>query len=129
MAETHIVYSTDRGPKVPCRACGKPAHSGPCGSAALERAHKERSKSVPPRADGIVRISRDRKQRGGKVVTVVTGVPLAEAELTELAGRLKRSCGTGGTVKAGTIEIQGDHRDRLASLLKDQGYTVKLAGG
>jgi translation initiation factor 1 len=128
MAENRIVYSTDGG-RIPCRACGRPAHGGPCGSAALERAAKERGKAAPPKGDGIVRVSRDRKQRRGKVVTVVTGVPLPEVELTELAGRLKRQCGTGGTVKDGAIEIQGDHRDRLADLLRDLGYQVKLAGG
>ncbi|HEX2171966.1 MAG TPA: stress response translation initiation inhibitor YciH [Dehalococcoidia bacterium] len=128
MADNRIVYSTDRGRIVPCRACGRPAHSGPCGPA-LERALKDRAKAAPPKGDGIVRILRDKKQRRGKIVTVVTGVPLPEAELTELAGRLKRQCGTGGTVKDGSIEIQGDHCDRLAEILRDLGYQVKLAGG
>lgn len=128
MAEDRIVYTTGAG-RIPCRACGRPAHGGPCGSAALERAAKERAKAAPPKGDGVVRVSRDKKQRRGKVVTVITGVPLAEADLTDLAGRLKRLCGTGGTVKDGTIEIQGDHRDRLADVLRDLGYQVKLAGG
>jgi translation initiation factor 1 len=95
----------------------------------LDRAVTERSKTASPKGDGVVRIWRDKKQRRGKVVTVITGVPLAEPELSALGTQLKRQCGTGGTVKDGTIEIQGDHRDRLADILRGQGYQVKLAGG
>ena len=89
----------------------------------------ERSKTAPPKGDGVVRIWRDKKQRRGKVVTVITGVPLAEPELMALGTQFKRQCGTGGTVKDGAIEIQGDHRDRLAEILRGLGYQVKLAGG
>src|SRR5262249_58252895 len=77
--------------------------------------------------DGVVRILRDRKQRGGKVVTVITGVPSARA--ATVATELKRLCGSGGTVKGDVIELQGDHRERAADLLRERGYTVKLAGG
>jgi len=59
----------------------------------------------------------------------VYGVPLIEAKLKDLSGELKRLCGTGGTLKEGTIEIQGDHRDRIVAALEQRGYTVKLAGG
>lgn len=128
MAENRIVYSTDRGRIAPCRACGEPAHTGPCGPA-LQRALKQRAKTAPPTGDGIVRVARDRKQRRGKVVTVITGVPLAETGLQELAAQLKRRRGTGGTVKDGVIEIQGDHRDRLVDVLREMGYSVKPAGG
>jgi translation initiation factor 1 len=76
-----------------------------------------------------VRIRREVKGRRGKTVTTISGVPLAEDELRELAGELKRSCGTGGSAKDGVIEIQGDHRDALAKSLRERGYTVKFAGG
>jgi translation initiation factor 1 len=82
-----------------------------------------------PRGDGIVRVRRETGGRGGKTVTAVYGVALAEDKLKDLAGELKRLCGTGGTVKDGTIEIQGDHRERIVAALEKRGYTVKLAGG
>jgi translation initiation factor 1 len=69
------------------------------------------------------------KARRGKTVTTVSGIPLSESELGDLAGELKRCCGTGGTAKSGVIEIQGDHRDALVRELQARGYTVKLAGG
>ena len=87
-----------------------------------------KSPSVP-RGDGIVRVRRETGGRGGKTVTAIYGVALADERLKELAGALKRLCGTGGTVKDGTIEIQGDHRDKIVAALEQQGYTVKLAGG
>ncbi len=79
--------------------------------------------------DGVVRVLRDRKGRGGKTVTLVAGVPGGAAALAETAARLKRLCGSGGTVRDGAIEIQGDHRERIAEALRAQGLTVKLAGG
>jgi translation initiation factor 1 len=87
------------------------------------------TKPGAPRGDGIVRVRRETGGRGGKTVTAVYGVALAEAKLKDLAGELKRLCGTGGTVKDGTIEIQGDHRERIVAALEKRGYTVKLAGG
>ena len=81
------------------------------------------------RGDGIVRIRREVKGRRGKTVTAISGIPLPEDELRALAGDLKRHCGTGGSTKDGVVEIQGDHRDKLAELLRERGYTVKLAGG
>ncbi len=81
------------------------------------------------KSDGIVRIMRDRKQRGGKTVTVITGVLANDDALTILAQQLKKLCGSGGTVKDGVIEIQGDHRDKLHAKLTALGYKVKLAGG
>jgi len=72
---------------------------------------------------------RDRKQRGGKTVTVITGVPAGEAALATLAQHLKKLCGSGGTVKDGTIEIQGDHCDKVQAKLVEMGYKVKRAGG
>jgi len=79
--------------------------------------------------DGVVRIARDRAGRGGKVVTVIHGLPERGAALDARGSELRRLCGAGGTVKDGTVEIQGDHRDRVAQHLRALGYTVKLAGG
>lgn len=82
-----------------------------------------------PRGDGVVRVRREVKGRRGKTVTTIEGVPLADAELRALGSELKRRCGTGGSVKDGVIEIQGDHRDSLVAELEARGYTVKRAGG
>jgi translation initiation factor 1 len=79
--------------------------------------------------DGVVRIFRDRGNRGGKVVTVVRGLRERGAALEVLAAELKRLCGAGGTVKDGAVELQGDHRERVAERLRALGHTVKLAGG
>jgi translation initiation factor 1 len=90
-----------------------------------------RCKSTAPRApaDGIVRVARSTRGRKGKGVTIVTGLPLQGEALAGFAKRLKAACGAGGTVKDDTIEIQGEHRDRLAALLEAEGWTVKRAGG
>ncbi|MFH2025642.1 MAG: stress response translation initiation inhibitor YciH, partial [bacterium] len=80
-------------------------------------------------SDGIVRVSRETKGRKGKGVTLITGIPLNEIELKFLAKELKTKCGSGGTVKDGVIEIQGDHRDRLVEELQIRGWTVKRVGG
>jgi translation initiation factor 1 len=76
-----------------------------------------------------VRIGRETKGRSGKGVTVITGVPLTGDELTKLAAELKKRCGSGGTVKDGAIEIQGDHRDFLTAELARRGWKVKRSGG
>lgn len=92
--------------------------------------HKSKQQSVTATPnDGTVRLRRETKGRGGGTVIVITGIPLAEAALKELAGALKKRCGCGGTVKNGIIEIQGDHRDVLLSELQARGYRVKAAGG
>jgi translation initiation factor 1 len=84
----------------------------------------------PPAAgDGVVRVGRETKGRKGRTVTTITGVPLEPAALKKLARQLKQACGTGGSVKNGTIEIQGDHRDRLLDTLTQLGWVVKRAGG
>ena len=77
--------------------------------------------------DGVVRIFREKGSRGGKTVTVVRGLP--PRELEAVAGDLKRLCGAGGSAKHGAVEIQGDHREKVAARLTEQGYRVKLAGG
>ena len=83
----------------------------------------------PPRGDGIVRVGRETKGRKGAGVTIITGVPLRSSALADLASRLKKKCATGGTVRDGVIEIQGDHRDRIVSELTGLGYKVKRVGG
>jgi translation initiation factor 1 len=79
--------------------------------------------------DGTVRIRRETKGRKGKGVTTVSGIGLAEADLKTLAKQLKQKCSTGGTVKDGVIEVQGDHREKLKAELEKLGHNVKLAGG
>ena len=76
-----------------------------------------------------VRVGREVSGRGGKGVSVITGLPLAGEALEELATRLKKTCGAGGAVKDGAIEIQGDHRDRLVAELCKLGYDAKRSGG
>lgn len=82
-----------------------------------------------PTGDGTVRVSRETKGRGGKAVTLVKGVLLDATALADLGKQLKAACGTGGTVKDGVIEVQGDHIERVMQMLKTQGYMVKRAGG
>ena len=77
----------------------------------------------------MVRLFRDRSQRGGKVVTVIRGLRERGPTLERMAGELKRLCGAGGTIKDGGIELQGDHRERVAEWLRARDYSVKLAGG
>jgi translation initiation factor 1 len=79
--------------------------------------------------DGVVRISREKGNRGGKTVTMIRGLPETGDKLVALSTELKRACGAGGTIRDGAIEIQGDHRERLFEKLTALGYKVKLAGG
>ena len=80
-------------------------------------------------AGGRVKVRRDTAGRRGKAVTTISDVPLDDAGLRELAGRLKKRCGVGGAVKDGVIELQGDHRDVVLELLRDAGYDAVAAGG
>lgn len=112
-----LVYSSDGGRA--CPQCGEPVVDCRCRSAGGGAA----------RGDGIVRVGRETKGRKGAGVTVVTGAPLDEAGLRELAAALKKACGSGGTIKNGVIEVQGDHRDRIVALLQGRGWTVKRVGG
>lgn len=86
-------------------------------------------KPSTPKGDGIVRVGRETKGRKGSGVTVITGIPSHPEGLEKLAKQFKQQCGTGGTVKNGAIEIQGDHRDLIVKELSALGYTVKKAGG
>jgi translation initiation factor 1 len=82
------------------------------------------------RADGDrVKVRREVAGRRGKAVTTISGVPVDDAGLQALAGRLKKRCGVGGSVKDGVIEIQGDHRDAVMEILKAEGFTPVLSGG
>jgi translation initiation factor 1 len=85
--------------------------------------------SPAARGEARVRVGREVAGRGGKGVSVISGLPLAEAELEALATKLKKSCGAGGAVKDGQIEIQGDHRDRLVAELQKLGFAAKRSGG
>ena len=92
------------------------------------RVKQEKPKAERPQGDGVVRIQLKRLG-GGKMASVVTGVPLDEPELKELGRELKQKCGVGGSVKDFVIEVQGDKRNLLKTELEKRGYTVKLAGG
>ena len=81
------------------------------------------------RAGGRVKVRRETSGRRGKAVTTVSGVPLDDDGLKDLAGRLKKRCGVGGSVKDGVIELQGDHRDVVLEVLKADGYDAVRAGG
>jgi translation initiation factor 1 len=113
-----IVYRTGVG-RI-CPGCRRPPAQCACKTAAGRAL----------RADaGTVRVSRQTQSRAGKAVTVISGLPLAAAELTLLASELKRRCGSGGTVKDGAIEIQGEHRDTLVAELVRRGFAAKRSGG
>jgi translation initiation factor 1 len=112
-----LVYSTDSGRM--CPVCRRPVAQCSCRAAA---------KSVPA-GDGIVRVLRETKGRGGKAVTVIRGVPVDAAALLKLGQELKAACGSGGTVKDGAIEVQGEHVDKVMALLEQRGFRVKRAGG
>ena len=114
--EGGLVYSTRHGEM--CPACGNPVARCVC-----------RQGKPTTAAGGVVRVQRETKGRKGKGVTVITGIPLGPSELAELAAQLKRKCGSGGTVKDGVIEIQGDHRDLLVEELTARGWAVRRSGG
>ena len=112
----NLVYSTAHGRM--CPKCGWPIDKCACS--------KQESIS---KGDGVVRVGRETKGRKGKGVTLITGTPLAGDDLKKLVSELKKSCGTGGTIKDGVIEIQGDHRDVLVAELIKRGYKAKKSGG
>lgn len=110
------VYSTDPDFAKRCPNC----KSDPC------RCRKPTSLPPSQQTAGIIR---ERKGRGGKTVTIVRDLQLKPDDLKALAKELKQVCGTGGTVKDGTIEIQGDHREKITEKLKSLGYKTKWIGG
>jgi translation initiation factor 1 len=79
--------------------------------------------------DGIIRVQREKKGRGGKTVSLVYGMPVPRAELKEWAAKLKQQCGSGGSVKDGVIVLQGDRVDKILEILKAAGFQAKQAGG
>lgn len=117
-----LVYSTDGGRVNTCPTCGQPYKQCRCDQSTA-------SQTAPKKSDGIVRVMRDRKHRGGKTVTLISGVPASNETITTLAQQLKKLCGSGGTVKDGVIEIQGDHCEKVQAKLSELGYKVKSAGG
>ncbi len=86
------------------------------------------AKSLPPQQQTVY-LHRESSGRAGKAVTLVKKLILSEDDLKALAKKLKQECGTGGTVKEGVIEIQGEHRQKIADVLQKLGYKVKIAGG
>ena len=110
-----LVYSTDAGRM--CPDCRQPIANCICKAQAL------------PKTDGVVRVSRETKGRGGKSVTLVKGLALDSLALAALGKQLRAACGSGGTAKDGVIEVQGDHCDAVMAALQKQGYNVKRAGG
>jgi translation initiation factor 1 len=113
-----LVYSTEAGRM--CPACRSPVAQCRC---------KKAGAAAAASSDGVVRLFFETKGRGGKGVTVVRGLGLDDAALIVLGKTLKTACGVGGTTKDGVIELQGDHRDRVMTLLEAQGRNVKKAGG
>lgn len=111
-----LVYSTEHGRM--CPGCRQPVDQCVCASAPTR-----------PAGDGVVRIRCETSGRRGKGVTVIRGVPLADSALAELGKRLRQRCSSGGTVRDGVIEIQGDHVETLMPLLREQGWVVRKNGG
>src|SRR5579859_3315086 len=124
--ERRVVYDSDAVQPGHCPTCGKRLDRCTCGQA---RPARTESKPVSVPRDGVVRLLRDRKSRGGKTVTLITGLTGTPSALAALASDLKRLCGTGGTLRGDVLELQGDFRERLRPELERRGYTVKIAGG
>jgi translation initiation factor 1 len=115
-ASSGLVYSTDAGRM--CPGCRQPVAACICKQA-----------QAAPSAGGAARVTRESKGRGGKTVTVIKGLPLDALALAQLGKQLKAACGTGGTVKDGVIEVQGDHCDTVMQALLKLGHAAKRAGG
>jgi len=112
-----LVYSTEGGRM--CPLCRQPKAACLCHALA----------QAVPQGDGVVRVSRETKGRGGKAVTLVRGLALDATALAALGKRLRTACGSGGTAKDGVLEVQGDHCERVIELLQKEGWVVKRAGG
>jgi translation initiation factor 1 len=116
-SKSGLVYSTDGG-----RTCPE------CRRVLAECVCKAAARTLPA-GDGVVRVSRETKGRGGKSVTLVKGLALDSLALASLGKQLRAACGSGGTVKNGVIELQGDHCERVIEALKQYGHSAKRAGG
>ncbi len=123
MSRDGLVWSSNSGRM--CPKCGRATNKCVCRRGASAAA----AGSSPTAATAVVRVGRQTKGRRGKGVTVVAGVPGSAADLAKLAKDLKRRCGSGGTLKDGVIEVQGEHRDTLVAELTRRGFTVKRVGG
>lgn len=110
-----LVYSTDGGRM--CPQCRRPLLECACQA------------TPAPAGDGVARVSRQSKGRGGKIVTIVKGLALDAAALALLGKQLRTACGSGGTVKDGVIEVQGDHCEQVMDVLRKHGHHAKRAGG
>lgn len=115
-SDTPLVYSSELG-RI-CPECGKPVTGCVCSK-----------RSARPAGDGVVRVRRETKGRGGKTVCTISGVPGDDVTLRDLCTALKKRCGAGGSVKDGVIEIQGDHCATLLTELASRGFKAKKAGG
>ena len=113
---SRLVYSTDAGRL--CPQCQRPVAGCVCG--------RDRPAAL---GDGIVRLHRETKGRGGKAVTLIKGLALPEAQMREITRALKQKCGVGGALKADHIEIQGDQRETVARILTEAGFRPVFAGG
>ncbi|MEZ7831456.1 MAG: stress response translation initiation inhibitor YciH [Gammaproteobacteria bacterium] len=119
MNNSRLVYSSESST---CPGCHKPLRK--CNCRLVQDKGNPRQIVDPP-----IRISRESKGRKGKGVTLISGLEMNEADLKSLAKKLKALCGSGGTVKNGVIEVQGDHRDQIKQELDKQFTNVKLSGG
>ena len=121
-SDDRTVFSSEHG-----RLC--PDCSATSGRCRCKKKKTNQTASPAPAANGIVKVSRTRRGRKGKTVTLVEGVPVSADELRDLASDLKKRCGTGGAIKEGVIEIQGDQRETLVNALEGRGFRVKVSGG
>ena len=115
---SNLVYSSETGST--CPQCKKDLRKCKCSPGAITPISK---------GDGVVRVGRETKGRSGSGVTTISGLDLSESDLKDFAKMLKNQCGTGGTIKLGIIEIQGDHRDKIIEILKAKSLKVKRVGG
>ena len=116
-SKSTLVYSTETG-RI-CPGCGQPVTGCACA------AHSNQAMA----GDGVVRVSRSSKGRGGKTVTIVKGLALDGLALAALAKQLRTACGAGGTFKDGVVEVQGDHCETILAALKKLGHNARQAGG
>ena len=116
-SDQRLVYSTDHG-RI-CDKCQKPSKDCIC----------KQKKLAEVKGKGAVRVRRETKGRGGKTVTTISDLAVNKMQLLSMLADLKKTCGAGGTLKDGVIEIQGDHCDKALEYLAEKGFSAKRAGG
>jgi translation initiation factor 1 len=116
---TRLVYTTGIGRREACERCGAPIEDCRCSSPSRRAG----------RTDGIVRIALDKRRRRGKMMTSVSGAPGDDAAIAQMCRELKKALATGGAVIGGQIELQGDHRERVAAYFAARGVKTKRVGG